>query len=85
MAFEQKDFSGALFKNDRKVTETHPDYTGTCLIDGKDYYISAWIKSGAKGKFFSLSFKPKDVAAKNKASPPPDAPFIDDDLDSIPF
>lgn len=60
MAFEQKDNSGSLFKNDRKEKETHPDYKGTAMIDGKVYWISAWLKEGQKGKFFSFSFKPKD-------------------------
>ena len=34
MAFEQKPNTGSLFKNDRKESDTHPDYKGSALIDG---------------------------------------------------
>ena len=60
MAYEQKDNSGTIFRNNRKEKETHPDHTGTALIDGREYWISAWVKDGKNGKFFSLAFKPKD-------------------------
>lgn len=51
---------GALFKNNRKAADTHADYTGTLNINGVDHWISAWVKDGKQGKFFSLSIKPKD-------------------------
>lgn len=59
MAFEQRDNSGSVFKNDRKEKETHPDRTGTAMIDGVTYYVSGWIKNGSKGQFLSLAFKRK--------------------------
>lgn len=63
MAYEQRDNSGTLGRNDRKEKETHPDHTGSAIIDGKHYWVSAWIKTNAKegNKFFSLAFKLKDV------------------------
>lgn len=51
---------GVLFKNDRKTTDSHPDYTGNINVGGQEFWLSAWIKSGQRGKFMSLSVKPKE-------------------------
>lgn len=83
MAYEQKDMSGSLFVNNRKEKETHPDRTGTALIDGVSYYVNGWIKDGNSGKWLSLSFKRKDEAAK----PAKEAAGVKDDYpqDDCPF
>ncbi len=81
--FKQRDMSGVLFKNDRKEKDSHPNAKGTALIDGVEYYISAWTKEGQKGKFQSLSFERKDAAPAKQA---PRRPSRDDDNNSdIPF
>lgn len=51
---------GVLFKNDRKENENQPGYTGKIEIDGTEYRLSAWVKEGKKGKFFSLAVQPVD-------------------------
>lgn len=53
MAYQPKEGSFSLFKNDRKTTDSHPDYTGSILIDGKEYWISGWKKEGKRGVFIS--------------------------------
>ena len=40
---EKRDNSGVLFKNDKKETEKHPDYKGNIMVDGNEYWLSAWI------------------------------------------
>jgi len=56
----QKDNSGALFRNKEKEKDTHPDYKGQAMIDGVEYYISSWLNESKNGvKYMSLSFKEK--------------------------
>ena len=69
MAYEMKDGSGALFRNDKGDNPARPDYRGDLMIDGTVYEIAGWLKEGAKGKFLSLSVKPKE--AKPEAKKPP--------------
>jgi hypothetical protein len=87
MAYEQRDNSGSLFKNDRKEKETHPDRTGTALIDGVAYYVSGWIKQGSRGQFLSLAFKRKDQPTEKHSLGSKGRPSArNEDLDdSIPF
>ena len=80
---EKRDNSGTLGKNLRKLQDNHPSHSGACLIDGKPYWISAWVKDGPEGsKFFSLAFKPKEDR-QPAAEAPPRAP--DEFNDEIPF
>lgn len=56
MAYEMKEGSGSLFKNQRKTSESHPDFTGSIKLNGKEHWFSAWVKESPKaGKFFSVS------------------------------
>lgn len=80
--------SGLLAKNRRKEKDSHPDYSGSINVNGVEYWLSGWLKTGKEGsklageKFFSLSVRPKDE--QRAAAPPPaksapaDEPFHDD-------
>lgn len=69
---------GAIFKNDRKENERQPDYNGTINVEGKEYYISCWIKESQAGKkFFSTSLTAKEQIQQ---APKPAAPSFDSDV-----
>jgi uncharacterized protein (DUF736 family) len=54
---ETKNNSGAIFKNDNKKSENHPDYKGKVNVNGKDMEVALWLKESSKGtKYFSASF-----------------------------
>jgi hypothetical protein len=77
---EKMNNSGVLFKNDKKDTEKHPDYKGNIMVDGQEYWLSAWIKEGKTGKFMGLAVSPRD------AQPPASKPMSKNLEDSdIPF
>jgi hypothetical protein len=58
---------GAIFKNDRKESERHPDYKGNINVGGQEFWLSAWIKDGRSGKFMSLSVQPKEQRGNTDA------------------
>ena len=54
---ETRNNSGAIFKNDNKKTDNHPDYKGKVNVNGKDMEVALWMKTSAKGvKFMSAQF-----------------------------
>lgn len=70
MAYEMKNLQGSLFKNDRKQTDKHPDYNGSCMVGGIEFWISAWIKRpNGKEPFLSLAFKEKDGGSTRGEEP----------------
>ena len=88
--YEQKDNSGALFVNDKKESEKHPDRKGSAMIGGVDYWVSGWINTSAKGtKYMSLSYTAKDEqSALQQATPQQTAPQakpVDNFDEDIPF
>ena len=78
----QRDNSGVLFKSDKVENERSPHYKGNITVDGKDYWISAWVKEGKSGKFMGLAVNPKEEA--NTSSPKKKSSIEDMDSD-VPF
>ena len=67
MAYEQKDNSGSLFKNDKRTSEKHPHATGSAMVGGVEFWVSAWTKTRDNGdKWVSLAFTPKEKTASEK-------------------
>jgi hypothetical protein len=85
MAYDNN-LSGALFKNKKKEKPSHPDYRGECEIEGRKYWISAWLKKSEKSgeTYMSLSFR--EVEEQRQQSAPPQRQERDYSRDSdIPF
>lgn len=64
---------GSIWKNDKKEKDTHPDFTGSLNVDGREYWVSAWKrKEGAAAKAPALSFsiKPKEASVMEQAEQP---------------
>lgn len=79
---------GAIFKNDNKNSENHPDYRGKINVDGVDKEISLWLKVSKDGtkKFFSASISNPYVKPTENAQPlKPIADAIEQEDDDLPF
>jgi uncharacterized protein (DUF736 family) len=64
---EQKNNSGALFKNDKKGNEKAPEYKDICVVDGIQKEVAAWVKEAKNGnKYLSLQFSEPFKKADNK-------------------
>lgn len=97
--YTPKDNSGALFTNDKKEKDTHPDFKGSAVINGVEYWLSAWKKKDKNGKtYLSTSYTPKEQPASVPQAPARPAPSrqapaprgaqgsgFDDMADDIPF
>jgi hypothetical protein len=70
---------GVLFKNAKKESDRHADYRGNINIDGKEFWLDAWIKRSKDGKttFMSLSVKPKMAREHQGATDNPPARYAD--------
>jgi uncharacterized protein (DUF736 family) len=81
MSYEQRENTGALFRNDKKQPgERTPDYRGDAMVNGVKVEIAAWIKESASGKkYMSLKFQePREREAPRSAPasiPEADFPF----------
>lgn len=88
--------SGILSRNKRQRNDRDPTHQGSINVEGKEYWISAWVNTGREGtklageKYFSLKLNPKEAPthtgerapAKPAAAPAaqPQATFDDDDI-----
>lgn len=59
MSYEMKEDTATLFKNDRKETDTQPDYTGKIKQNGKERRLAAWITKSKAGQTY-MSLKVSD-------------------------
>lgn len=76
MAYEQKDNSGALFRNDKGDNESRPNYRGDCMVEGIPKRMAAWVKEGKNGKFLSIKFE----APRERQEPAQTQADLDDEI-----
>jgi hypothetical protein len=69
MAYELRNNSGSLFKNDYKKTDSQPDYTGNGMFEGVEGKLSGWLKNSARGKFLSIAFTPSSELGERSPAP----------------
>lgn len=88
MAYQHKPNSGSLWKNLKREKDTHPEYKGSAMIDGVEYWVSAWVNTSQQdgSKYFGMKYERKDAqqaqapqqAAQDFQAPAdmdPDIPF----------
>lgn len=69
MTTNKDDNSGALFRNNNRSTDKHPHAKGEAIINGVEYWISAWTNTSAKGEQYQkLKFNRKDENANKPVS-----------------
>ena len=74
---------GAIWKNEKKETEKHPDFTGSLDVNGVEFWVSAWKRkadAGPKAPALSFSIKPKEATTNRVAEPARAVPDFNDDI-----
>ena len=80
MAYEKRDNSGSMFKNNRKRQDSDANLTGSIMVGGQEYWINGWTKTKDDGeKWISLS-----VRLKQNQTSAPQPKQVAEDTD-IPF
>ena len=65
MAFEHKDNTGSLFKNDKEGNDKRPDFTGSAKIDGVVYKVASWVNNSPDDSIrISLKFDKKEESSE---------------------
>tara|TARA_R110002167_G_scaffold365702_2_gene591086 strand:+ start:451 stop:723 length:273 start_codon:yes stop_codon:yes gene_type:complete len=84
MAYENKPNTGAMFKNEKKESDKHPDYTGTYYDkDGVKQNMAMWLNESKTGKkYFAMAGSEwREADAKST----PKAAVTSADADDLPF
>jgi hypothetical protein len=82
MSTKRTDNHGSLSRNKKKEKKTQPTHKGSCTIEGREYWISAYVNESRDSgeKYFKLYFEQKkpreDSAAEPVAVPLSESPDI---------
>jgi len=58
---------GQIWKNENRKTDTHPQFTGSINIEGKEHWLSGWTRkadANPKAPAMSFSVNPKEPKAE---------------------
>lgn len=92
MAYDNNN-TGMLSRNTRmREGKKDAPYSGVATVDGKEYWVEAWVKTGKEGgkmagkQFFSIRFREKQARGQSSThEQPAQASGGDFDEDKIPF
>jgi len=71
-----KELTGVIFKNTKSTNPKAPGYKGQCLINGTEFWISAWVNEHEeRGKYFALKFEAKETQKQTREQVDEDIPF----------
>ena len=64
---------GSIWKNEKKLTDNHPDFTGALNVEGVEYWVSAWKRKpdaspNAPALSFSIKMKESRPAVQQEAA-----------------
>jgi len=74
---------GAIWNNDQKKTDKHPDFSGSINVDGKEYWLSGWKKKDGqsdRAPLVSFSVRPKDYKEDKPEQPAKPAVDVNDEI-----
>lgn len=77
---------GSIWKNEKKETDTHPDFTGSLNVDGVEYWVSAWKRkpdASAKAPALSFTVRAKDASTSKTQSQVPQSNEPKGDFDDF--
>jgi hypothetical protein len=77
---------GVLFKNKNKEKDTHSDYDGVINVEGKEFWLNAWINTSKSGmKYMAVTVRPRLAKGEKPALKVVGGTDTPDPDDEIPF
>ena len=81
----ERENEGAIWKNENKDTDRHPDFKGHAVIAGVEYWVSAWKRpadaQNERAPALKFKFSPKEQRQERKPAPPKSrGEMVDDDI-----
>lgn len=81
---------GQIWGNDKKTSDSHPDFKGSINVEGKEYWLSAWKRAPdanpkAPSLRFSVQPKEQQASVNNGTNQGQQQHQAADDFSDIPF